>query len=204
MTPDQLLAAGLDALGLTLTAVQQAQLMQLLSLIEKWGRVYNLTAIRDPAEGVSLHLLDSLLVLPHLNDASAILDVATGAGFPGLPLAIACPDRQFCLLDRSAKKIRFVRQAVMELGLLNVTAVASRVEDFVPLRPFDAILARAFARLDVIRALVAPLLAPKGRILALKGHLPGDEWGSLEVASAQVHRLVLPGSPVTRHVVVLR
>lgn len=192
---------GLEALGLVLTQVQTRQLLNLLALVQKWGSVFNLTAIRDPLEGVTLHLLDSLLVSSHLGEARRILDVATGAGFPGLPLAIAHPERNFCLLDRSAKKIRFVRQAILELGLPNVEAVASRIEDYRPEQPYDAILARAFAPLSVIWNLTRGLISAEGRVLALKGQVRAPEWQALEGASAIIHPLALPGSPATRHVV---
>lgn len=120
----QPLEAGLLSLGLPFDGGQVDRLLQFLHLLDKWGSTYNLTAIRDPRAAVDLHLLDSVLVLPHLDGASRILDVGTGAGLPGIPLAILMPDSRFVLLDRSAKKIRFVRQAILELGLANVEAVA--------------------------------------------------------------------------------
>ncbi len=201
----QPLEAGLLSLGFSFDATQVDRLLQFLGLLEKWGSTYNLTAIRDPRAAVDLHLLDSVLVLPHLGGASRILDVGTGAGLPGIPLAILMPASQFVLIDRSAKKIRFVRQAILELGLVNVEAVASRIEDFEPREgAFDAILARAFASLSEIRGMTLRLLAPEGRIAALKGRFPEDELAELGVADVEVRPLVLPGVAVERHLVLYR
>lgn len=201
----QPLEAGLLSLGFTFDASQVDQLLQFLGLLDKWGSTYNLTAIRDPRTAVDLHLLDSVLVLPYLRGASRILDVGTGAGLPGIPLAILMPASQFVLIDRSAKKIRFVRQAILELGLGNVEAVASRVEGFEPRDGvFDAILARAFASLLEIRGMTSRLLAPEGRIAALKGRFPEDELAELGAVNAEVRPLVLPGVAVDRHLVLYR
>lgn len=197
------LVSGSKLVGLDLCEVQVDQLISFVSLMAKWGSVYNLTAIRDPLEAVDLHLLDSLLVSPHLEGACRILDVGTGAGLPGIPLAIVHPDRSFHLLDASTKKIRFVRQAVMELGLSNVEAAACRIEEFDPAFTFDAILARAFSSLGEIRRLVTRLLSREGRILALKAHLSGEELEGLQV-EAEVRPLLMPGSKVTRNLVIFR
>lgn len=201
----QPLEAGLSALGVSFDDSQVDRLLRFLLLLQKWGDTYNLTAIRDPRSAVDLHLMDSLLVLPHLGGATRILDVGTGAGLPGIPLAIMCPDSRFVLLDRSAKKIRFVRQAVLELGLANVDAVSSRVEAFKPRDGFfDAILARAFASLAAIRQLSSGLLAPDGHILALKGRFPEEELSELGSAEVEVRPLHLPGISVDRHLVIYR
>ena len=201
----QPLEAGLVSLGFSFDPAQVDRLLQFLGLLEKWGSTYNLTAIRDPRAAVDLHLLDSVLVLPHLRGAAQILDVGTGAGLPGIPLAILMPSSQFVLLDRSAKKIRFVRQAILELGLGNVEAVASRIEDFKPRDgAFDAILARAFASLLEIRGMTSRLLAPNGRIAALKGRFPENELAELSGADVEVRPLVLPGVAVDRHLVLYR
>lgn len=201
----QPLEAGLLSLELPFDGAQVDRLLKYLRLLEKWGSTYNLTAIRDARAAVDLHLLDSVLVMPHLQGASHILDVGTGAGLPGIPLAILMPASRFVLLDRSAKKIRFVRQAILELGLGNVEAVASRIEDFAPQGcAFDAILARAFASLSEIRGLTSRLLAPAGRIAALKGRFPADELAELGGGDAEVRPLALPGVSVDRHLVLYR
>ncbi len=196
------LAQGLTALGVDAAPWQLDRLMQFLGLLEKWGRTYNLTAIRDRRSAVDLHLLDSLLVLPHLQGAGRVLDVGTGAGLPGIPLAILMPEAQFTLIDSSGKKIRFVRQAILELGLTNVEAHATRIQDYVPpSSQFDAILARAFSSLAEIRELTSRLLAPEGWIFALKGRYPEDELRLLDMGRADVFPLTLPGVPVDRHLV---
>lgn len=195
---------GLDAIGLVLSEAQIDQLLSFVALLEKWGSVYNLTSIRDPLIQVERHLLDSLLVSPHLHGAGSLLDLGTGAGLPGIPLAIAHPDRHFCLLDASAKKIRFVRQALMELGLSNVQAEARRVEQFESAQSFDVILTRAFSSLAEIRRLATRLLSAEGRILALKAHLAPEELQGLEGSEVDVRPLYLPGSDVTRHLVIFR
>jgi 16S rRNA (guanine527-N7)-methyltransferase len=201
----QPLEAGLLSLGLSFGGAEVDRLLQFLHLLDKWGSTYNLTAIRDPRAAVDLHLLDSVLVLPHLEGASRILDVGTGAGLPGIPLAILMPASRFVLIDRSAKKIRFVRQAILELGLTNVEAVATRIEMFRPQGgAFDAILARAFASLLEIRGMTSRLLAPDGRIAALKGRFPEDELAELGAVDAEVRPLVLPGVAVDRHLVLYR
>lgn len=199
------LEAGLLSLGLSFDDDQVDRLLKFLHLLNKWGSTYNLTAIRDSRAAVDLHLLDSVLVLPHLGGASRILDVGTGAGLPGIPLAILMPASRFVLIDRSAKKIRFVRQAVLELRLTNVEAVATRIEDFESQEgAFDAILARAFASLLEIRHMTSRLLAPEGRIAALKGRFPREELAELGGGDADVRPLVLPGVAVDRHLVLYR
>lgn len=196
------LAQGLTALAVDAAPWQLDRLMQFLGLLEKWGRTYNLTAIRDRRSAVDLHLLDSLLVLPHLQGVGRVLDVGTGAGLPGIPLAILMPEAQFTLIDSSGKKIRFVRQAILELGLTNVEAHATRIQDYVPpSSQFDAILARAFSSLVEIRELTSRLLVPEGWIFALKGRYPEDELRSLDMGRADVFPLTLPGVPVDRHLV---
>jgi 16S rRNA (guanine527-N7)-methyltransferase len=195
------LGAGLDFLSVDAPSGQIESLIAFLSLIQRWGKAYNLTAIRDMSKAIDLHLLDSLTVSPFL-DGRRVLDVGTGAGLPGIPLAIVHPDKRFVLLDSSAKKIRFVRHAIMELGLVNVEAVASRVEDYRPSVGFDLVLARAFASLSDIRSMVAHLLGPGGRVLALKGRYPRDEVAAIQGGlDLRVHALAIPGLAVDRHLV---
>lgn len=197
----QRLQEGVAALGLSCSEVQLDCLLAYLVLLQKWNRTYNLTAIRDLYSGVDLHLLDSLAVLPYLR-GRRILDVGTGAGLPGIPLAILSPDQRFVLLDSSGKKIRFVRQALLELGLSNVDAVASRVEEYHPTQLFDQVVTRAFASLDAIRALTERLLVPGGVILALKGRLPEHGVADFEVgAGMRAHRLEVPGVEAERSLI---
>jgi 16S rRNA (guanine527-N7)-methyltransferase len=174
----ELLAQGLSELGLALTAARQTTLLAYIGLLAKWNRAYNLTAVRDPAAMVTRHLLDSLTVLPLLR-GHRVLDVGTGAGLPGIPLAIARPDIAFTLLDANGKKIRFVRQAVLDLGLANVTPVQSRVEDYAPAEPFDRIVSRAFASLADMLDATGHLLAPGGTWIAMKGPAERDERSAL-------------------------
>lgn len=195
------LAEGMDALALPHTPEQRAKLLGFLDLMQKWNRAYNLTAIRDLPTAVDLHLLDSLTVGPYLQ-GGRVLDVGTGAGLPGIPLAILCVDRAFTLLDSNAKKTRFVQQAVIELGLKNVDVVTARVEQYRPGHGFDTVLARAFASLQDIVATTARLLAPEGRILAQKGVWPQEEIQPLkDHAAVRVHKLAIPGLNVERHLV---
>ncbi len=197
-----LLRDGLDASGLPADAATVARFVTLLTLLEKWSGAYNLTAVREPERMVALHILDSLSVLPDLR-GRRVLDIGTGAGFPGLPLALLAPGRDFVLLDASAKKLRFVRQAALELGLDNVVTVHSRAEDYAPDSGFDTVVARAFASLGAYAAVAAPLVAPGGRIVAMRGRAPGHpeppprgRWRS------HVRRVSVPTLEQERHVVV--
>ncbi|BBL72960.1 16S rRNA (guanine(527)-N(7))-methyltransferase RsmG [Methylomagnum ishizawai] len=199
-TLDRRLAAGMETLALPHTPEQRARMLAFLDLMRKWNRTYNLTAIRDLNTAVDLHLLDSLTAAPYLHGAS-VLDVGTGAGLPGIPLAILCPDKAFALLDSNAKKTRFVQQAVIELGLKNVDVITARVEQYRPERGFDTVLARAFASLAEIVAATARLLAPGGRILAQKGVWPQQEIETLKGRGVRVHKLAIPGLDVERHLV---
>ena len=151
------------------TAVEK--LADFIALLEKWNRVYNLTAVRDPRAMVIRHILDSLVVLPFLNRGS-LLDVGIGAGLPGLPLAVARPGSRITLLDASAKKLRFVRQAVFELGLDNVEVVQSRMQEYQPARSFDMVISRAVSNLGELYRQTAQLVRPGGRMLFMKGSLP--------------------------------
>lgn len=171
----------------------------------RWNRVYNLTAVRDPQQMIPRHLLDSLAVLPYLRGAT-VLDVGSGAGIPGIPLAIASPERQFALLDSQAKRTRFLRQAQIELELGNVEVVHARAEAYQPQRTFDIVLARAFAELAELIALAGHLCAPTGELLAMKGAYPAAEIegapSGWEVVA--VERLIVPGLAGERHLVRLR
>jgi 16S rRNA (guanine527-N7)-methyltransferase len=153
-------------------------LLQFIALIEKWNRAYNLTAIRDKEEMARLHILDSLAILPHLH-GKRLIDIGTGAGLPGIPLAIYRPDMEFVLLDSNAKKTRFVQQAILELKLKNVSVLHSRVEDYQPEQLFDTVVSRAFASMNDILKLTAHLLNKGGLLLAMKGQKPDEELAEL-------------------------
>lgn len=194
------LASGLAALNITATPTQQAQLHQFLFLLQKWNRVYNLTAISEPEQAIPLHLLDSLAVLPYLS-GGRILDVGTGAGLPGIPLAIIETGLQFVLLDSNSKKTRFVQQAVLELGLKNIDVVTSRIENYQPQQGFDSILARAWADLGTIWRDTRGFLLCEGQVLALKGQCPTQEMEQLERCQSRIHRLEIPGLKAERHLI---
>lgn len=162
------LQRGITQLGIALDAEVQGKLLDYLALLYKWNKVYNLTAIRDPQQMVSNHLLDSLAVMPHLW-AGRWLDVGCGAGLPGLVLAVAQPGWQFTLLDSNSKKTSFVQQAVIELGLRNVSVHCARVEEWQTVERFDGIISRAFSELGEFLRCTRHLVAPQGRWVAMKG-----------------------------------
>ncbi|MCU0897480.1 MAG: 16S rRNA (guanine(527)-N(7))-methyltransferase RsmG [Burkholderiales bacterium] len=178
MTPEARLDRGLAVLGIALPPGARQKLLDYVAILVKWNSVYNLTAIRDPASIVSNHLLDSLVLTPFLPD-SPLLDVGAGAGLPGIPLAIARPERAVTLVDASQKKAAFMQQAAAELGLANVTALHQRVEAWHPATPFPAIISRAFAELADFVRLTRHLLAPGGAFYAMKGRKPVDEIARL-------------------------
>jgi 16S rRNA (guanine527-N7)-methyltransferase len=198
----QCLARGCDALGLDIAAPQQRQLLDYLDLLQKWNRAYNLTAIRDPLAMVTRHLLDSLAVVPQLT-GSHCLDVGTGAGLPGIPLAIAMPGRDFHLLDSNGKKTRFLFQVKTALGLANITVHQARVETLPASRQYDVIMSRAFASLAAMVAATRHLLAPGGCFLAMKGAWPQDELAAIEdqCVVLGVEPLAVPGLDEQRHLV---
>lgn len=181
------------------------QLADLLTELQRWNQRVNLTAIRTIEEMISHHVLDSLAVRPYLQ-GNTIIDIGTGAGFPGLPLAIAEPQRNVVLLDSNGKKIGFVQHAITRLGLCNATAVRSRMEDYAPAAPFDTVIARALATIPRIIELGGHLAGEKGVLLALKGRYPADELAQLQKLpdrwSWQVHDISVPGlEQHARHIV---
>jgi 16S rRNA (guanine527-N7)-methyltransferase len=204
MKHDTLLHRGLDAMGIVLPAPTRARLLRYLELLDKWNRAYNLTAVRDIEQMVPKHLLDSLSILPHLRGAY-VLDVGTGAGLPGIPLALARPDVQFRLVDGNAKKLRFVRQAIHDLQLTNVAAVHSAVEQYRPDMRFDCVVARALAAIPDMLASVRHLIAPQGVFLAMKGVYPEAELVNVGEGFRvrEVVRLTVAGLDAERHVVIL-
>lgn len=173
------LRQGMRRLGLAMEEAQEQRLLHYLALLLKWNRAYNLTAVRDPLQMVGRHLLDSLAVAPYLQGRRC-LDLGTGAGLPGIPLAVMCPDREFVLLDGNGKKIRFVRQAVLELGLENVSAQQQRVEAYRPPEGFDTLIARAVSALARILELTAHLRGPGTVLLAMKAGEVRQELAALD------------------------
>ncbi len=200
--PGSRLDRGLIDLGLDLSVDQRAKLLDYVGLLAKWNKAYNLTAVRDPAEMVTRHLLDSLTLLEHL-PSGAVLDVGTGPGLPGIPLAVARPEQSFTLLDSNGKKTRFIVQAVAALGIANVTVVNSRLERYRPERPFEVVVARAFASIGDLLHGVGHLLAPGAIVLAMKGARPVDELKALPPGFAllDVVPLAVPGLEGERHLV---
>jgi 16S rRNA (guanine527-N7)-methyltransferase len=191
-------------MGVELREPEAARLQQLLDELERWNRTYNLTAITKHEDMVTHHLLDSLAVHPELQ-GTLIADVGTGAGFPGLPLAVLSPDRRFTLIDSAGKKIRFVSHAAHALGLTNVEAVHARVESLRPEKPFDTVVTRAFAPLSDMLEKVAPLCGPETHVLAMKGKWPQEEIAAIPLGWRVVRSrdLVVPGLRESRCAIVL-
>jgi 16S rRNA (guanine527-N7)-methyltransferase len=202
-TADQL-KRGLIALGLTLDRDIQQRLLDYIALIEKWNRVYNLTAIREPEKMVSHHLLDSLAVAPHLH-AKRLLDVGSGAGLPGIPLALAKPDTHVTLLDSNHKKAAFLNQAVTVLKLKNAEVCSERVESWQTQNRFDVIISRAFSEMGEFVRITRHLLAPGGMFAAMKGLHPYEEIDKLPPGCKvqQVLPLAIPGLEGARHLVLI-
>jgi len=190
-------------LGLEVGEKQVTQLIQFTELLRHWNRSYNLTAIQEPLEMVSLHLLDSLAVCPYLKGKD-ILDLGTGAGLPGIPLAILNPGIGFFLLDSNGKKVRFVRQAIMELGLTNVQTVQTRMESYRPVGKFATISSRATVDLETLWGVARLLLASPGTLLIMKGRWPADAITTLNAHSPLVHRLEVPFLCAERHLIEIR
>lgn len=202
---DRRLEEGLEALGQGLDAAQRRALIDFLAELARWSRAYNLTAVRDPDEMVTRHLLDSLAVRPYLHGRE-VVDVGTGAGLPGLVLAVAEPQRRFVLLDSGGKKVRFVRHVLLRAGLDNAAVVRTRAQDYPRTGSFDTVISRAFSDLGTMLAAAGHLAAPDGRILAMKGRVSEREL--TEVPSAYrrtaLHRLAVPGLAGQRHLIELR
>jgi len=199
------LTLGARELGVELSETQHAQLLAYLALLIKWNKAYNLTAVRDPDEMVSRHLLDSLSVVPFI-DGERQLDVGSGGGMPGIPLAIMFPDMNVTLLDSNGKKTRFLTQVKLELALDNLTVIHSRAEAFQPELPFTGIISRAFSSLEDFTGWTRHMGDGKTRWLAMKGLHPADELVALpadfHLESAQA--LAVPGCQGQRHLLILR
>lgn len=197
------LCAGVARLGLALDDAAIARLLAYVELLERWNAAYNLTAVRDPAEMVTRHLLDSLAIAPHVRGAT-LADLGSGAGLPGIPLAIAAPEREMLLVDSNGKKARFLREAVRRLGLERVRVAESRVENLAG--AFECITARAFASLAEMLAAGGHLLAHDGIWLAMKGRIDRDELDAIP-AGFRVEKIValdVPGLDAERHLVILK
>lgn len=195
--PDRLkatLRAGVDQMGLALDDACIDQFAAYLYLLEKWNRVYNLTAVRQLDRMVPDHIFDSLSLLEHLH-GNSLLDIGSGAGLPGIPLAIAAPQLDVCLLDSNIKKTRFLVQAQTELMLDNVRVVSARAEDFLPTTGFDTVVSRAFSNLAEFVVVASNKCAQGGQMLAMKGKRPEAEIAALPEAFkvASIHRLAPPG-----------
>jgi 16S rRNA (guanine527-N7)-methyltransferase len=203
MTLEARIAQGIAALGADLPEGANVTFARYLELIAKWNRVHNLTAVRETEQMVVLHLLDSLSVLPYLAGARSLLDVGTGPGLPGIPVAIARPDLSVTLLDSSHKKCAFLRQVKTELALANVEIVCERVENWKPQRQFDAVVSRAFSDLADFVGQAKHLVAAGGQLIAMKGVYPFDEIARVPATHrvARVLELSVPNLDAKRHLV---
>jgi len=202
--PATTLDSGLTALNLDLPPAARQKLLDYVALIAKWNQVHNLTAIREPVKMVTHHLLDSLALLKVIDaPVKRLVDVGSGAGLPGIPLAIARPEWSVTLLDSNHKKAVFLQQAVSELGLTNAQVVAERVEAFRPETGFDLVVSRAFSDLPEFADLSRHLRAPGGALLAMKGVYPYEEVLQLspDLGTVEVIRLEVPGVDAERHLV---
>lgn len=197
------LSAGLTELDISASAVQQEQLLAYLGLMQKWNKAYNLTAVRDPQQMLIRHLLDSLAVSPYIAEGD-LIDVGSGGGLPGIPLAILSPEQPITTLDSNSKKTRFQNQVRIELGLNNLEVIHGRVEELQD-RRFSQVISRAFASITDMVTLSQALLAEKGVFLAMKGRYPDAELAELppQYRLQQSYELRVPGLDEERHLLVL-
>jgi 16S rRNA (guanine527-N7)-methyltransferase len=205
MTLERTLDEGLAALALHADARMRERLLAYARLLEKWNKVYNLTAVRDIEAMMTHHLLDSLAVIPHLIGAR-LIDVGSGGGLPGVPIAIMRPDMRVTLLDSNHKKAAFLRQAAIELDLGNASVVCDRAESWRPAQPYDVVISRAFAELSQFVAAAGHLCSDDGVIVAMKGVYPDEELGAVPSGYRliDVRRIVVPGLAADRHLVLLQ
>ncbi len=201
-----MLAQGVAGLRLELPENTQRTLLDYLTLIQKWNKVYNLTAVREPENMMSQHLLDCLAVVPHVAAARTLVDVGSGAGFPGIPLALALPQLQVTLLEANHKKATFLRQAAIELGLDRVAVVCERAETWQPPNQFDVVISRAFSALPEFLAAAGRLCAETGTIIAMKGVHPFEELAQINAGYQlrSVIPLTVPGLAAERHLVIIQ
>ncbi|MBC7755803.1 MAG: 16S rRNA (guanine(527)-N(7))-methyltransferase RsmG [Bdellovibrio sp.] len=208
MTQAALLASGIAEMRLNISRETQEKLLAYLALLHKWNKVYNLTAVRDPLEMVTLHLLDSLSVLPYIG-SNNLLDVGSGGGLPGIVLAICKPELQVTTIDTVQKKAIFMRQVKGELDLSNLTVVHARVESYQPSDKFEAIVSRAFSDVGLFVKLTQHLITQNGQWLAMKGQVPHEELASLQeiekytINIKNVIPLTVAGLEAKRHLLVL-
>lgn len=195
----------LNAAGISLPDHQKTLLVAYVEMLNKWNKAYNLTSVRDPEEMLVRHIMDSIVVAPHL-EGSRFIDVGTGPGLPGIPLSIVCPNAHFTLLDSLGKRVRFLRQVQHELKLDNIAPVQSRVEDFPSDPPFDGVISRAFASLNDMVSWCRHLPGETGRFYALKGIFPQDEIATLpeDMGVEKVIPLSVPGLEGERNLVIIQ
>ena len=200
------LRTGVETLGLKLQQSQFDQLLEYLELLAKWNRVYNLTSIDEPRKMLGYHLLDSLSLAPFIGDGSKLLDVGSGAGLPGIPLAIALPETVWVMLDSNARKTRFIRQAIAHCGLKNAQVVQARVQDYHAPDSLDFVVSRAFAPLGEFCDSVAHLMAGKTRLLTMKAGLKPEEASQLDERrfTYEEASLSVPGIGETRSLVTIK
>ncbi len=199
------LQQALKAMQIDADEAQQVLLLGFIDLLEKWNKAYNLTAIRNKRDMLPLHVLDSLSVLPYLAEAKRILDVGSGAGLPGIPLAILEPEREFVLLDGNGKKTRFIKQVVIELKLKNVTVVHDRIEKFLPETGFECITTRAFATIAETLDMIRHFLSPDARVLFMKSNTAKEELKKIgEEYKQQIIDLAVPKIAAPRTLVILQ
>lgn len=200
----QHLQQGIAALGLTLSDEQVEQLLAYVDLLQRWNKTYNLTAITDPVEMIDKHILDSLAIVPLLQ-GDDFLDVGTGGGLPGVVCAIACPHRQFTLIDSAGKKIRFLQQVKIQLTLANIHPLHTRIEAYQNAEGFDMILSRAFSSLDAMIEHTQHLCREQGAYLAMKGprHAQELQASTIPHDAVTVHRLQVPGLPAERIAIII-
>jgi 16S rRNA (guanine527-N7)-methyltransferase len=199
------LADGIAELGLSIPDDSQRKLLSYLRLLEKWNATYNLTAVRDPEGMLTHHVLDSLAVVPHLQGESWV-DVGSGAGLPGIPIALAVPGARISLVESSGKKAAFLRQVTAELALRNASVVCNRVEQWQPHELYDVVIARALCSLSQFVAMAGRLCSARGVLAAMKGTYPREELAQLPTFCRlqSTVRLVVPGLPAERHLVLIR
>ena len=196
------LAAGIAEMGLDMSAERQQKLLDYVGLITKWNAVHNLTAVREPLEMVTLHILDSLSVLPYIQ-AKNLLDVGAGAGLPSIVLAICLPDLQITAVDAVQKKVSFMRQVKAQLKLANLIVMHERIENFKPAEKFDVIISRAFSEIGLFVKLTEHLLTDDGKWFAMKGVIPQQEFEKSSITPSEIKVLKVAGLDAERHLVVI-